>query len=462
MKKISRKKLFIYGISGIGPNLLNLMVGSYLCDALMTEGFSENIENWTYLNKTLVIIGLWSILVTVAKLIDGLIDIPFGSFSDNLKTRFGNRRPSLLLGNIVMLLAYFMMLIVPRPDGANLFNTIWFGVWLAVFYAFYTLTMVTFYATFSEITDNESDRIFLSNVKSGVDIIYFVLGYAAIPGLIGLANIRLLAIIVLIFMPSMLIPFFLIKEHSTLDKDKEIYEKEEKPVEKLNMFKALKHTLKNKDFIIWMIIYGALQFGLSMYLTGFNVYYSGTMKYDGLQTMLCNVAAFGPVCFTLILYNYIIKKKGFRFGFQYSLIMFTTGMILATLCRPQIFPNINTRLVFSIIACLICSFGIGSFFSVSYTIPSQIAADEKENKGLSYPAMYFAVQGLFEAIVSAISTGIIWINFKKIEPSSSFFFNPGGGTGLLTFVVACGCILSFSLSFFLPKSLTNLGKKKGE
>ena len=48
MKKItSRKKLALYGCSGMGVNMMNLIVGSYLCSALLTGGFAaEDIGLW--------------------------------------------------------------------------------------------------------------------------------------------------------------------------------------------------------------------------------------------------------------------------------------------------------------------------------------------------------------------------------------------------------------------------------
>jgi len=463
MKKLSRKQLFLYGLAGIGPNILNLMVGSYLCDGLMTQGFDENIENWTYANKLLVYALVWSALVTIAKIIDGLIDIPFGAITDNLKTKWGKRRPSLLVGIILMLLSYFMFLVIP-VDGESIINTIWYGFWLASFYAFYTLTMVTYYATFSEVTKTDSDRVLLSNVKSVFDVVYFVLGYALIPVLVGSFNIRVLALFVLVLMPSMIIPFVLLKERSTLKEDVAKYNEEHpEDIEDANevepsMIDSIKYTFKNKTFLLWMIIYGALQFGLSIYLTGNNVYYSGTMKFEGLGVTLCNACAFGPVPLTMILYNKIIKKKGFKFGFQYALLIFALGMTGAIFCRPNVIPNDTLRLILSCCASVVCSFGVGAFFSVSYVIPSQIAADEKAQTGVSHPAMYFAIQGLFEAVVSAIATGLIWVNVKTIPASDSFLLNPAGGAGLLTLLVAAGCILAFVLSFNLPKSLINLGK----
>ena len=112
MKKITGKfKLFLYGMAGLGVNMLNLIVGSYLCDALMTEGFEKNIENWTYLNKTLVVAGLWSVMITIGKILDGIIDVPFAGWTDKLKSRWGRRRPAIVVGLIPTIIAYVLFLI---------------------------------------------------------------------------------------------------------------------------------------------------------------------------------------------------------------------------------------------------------------------------------------------------------------------------------------------------------------
>ena len=67
MEKIkSKKKLILYGASGLGVNMLNIIVGSYLCSALLVGGFESHIESWTYLSKDLVIAGGVTIVCTLA------------------------------------------------------------------------------------------------------------------------------------------------------------------------------------------------------------------------------------------------------------------------------------------------------------------------------------------------------------------------------------------------------------
>lgn len=81
-------KLGLYAFGAIGVNLLNLMVGSYLCSALLASGFGEQaIANHTFAGIDLIIPAAWAVFSVIAKVIDGLIDIPMAHFTDTLKSR---------------------------------------------------------------------------------------------------------------------------------------------------------------------------------------------------------------------------------------------------------------------------------------------------------------------------------------------------------------------------------------
>ena len=56
MRKLTKKwQMFLYAIGGMGVNMLNLMVGSYLCSALIARGFgAEAVANQTFLGRDLV------------------------------------------------------------------------------------------------------------------------------------------------------------------------------------------------------------------------------------------------------------------------------------------------------------------------------------------------------------------------------------------------------------------------
>ena len=443
MRKLTKKwQIFLYAISGLGINMLNLMMGSYLCSALLVGGFGENaIPFQTYLQKDLIVPAVWATFVVIAKIIDGVIDIPMASFTDGLRTKWGRRRPSILIGLIPLISSYLLFLVVPDHSGVTMLNTVYYGIMLCIFYSFYTLTMVTYYATFTEIVDNERDRALLANVKSVCDIVYFILGYVVVAGLLKGLNIRVVALIVLPLALTMLIPMFMIKEDS--NKSGSIVASE-----RVGLVKSLKHTFKNTAFIKWMVVYSFMTFGVQLFLGGINEYFS----FVGMNMMFVMMASFAPVPFTLILYNHILHKYGFGVAFRYTLIIYTLGM--TSLFGISFLADGTLKMVLSIVGGVISSFAIGSLFAVAYSIPSQLAAEEQEKTGVSNSAMYFAVQGLFSGVATGIGTGAVLTALKGSEDShSSAIF-------LLTLISAAGTFVAFLVSYILPKTLTTIGVKE--
>lgn len=442
MKKLDKKwQLILYGCAGLGLNMMNMIVGSYLCSALLVGGFDKNVEHWTYLNRDLVIAGIWATLILVVKIFDGIIDIPLSNFTDNLRTRWGRRRPAILIGLIPTILSYVLFLF-PIHSKASLANTIWFGAILAIYYASYTLTMVTYYATYAEILKDEKDQVFVSNTKSICDVVYFSLSFALVPVFVGMGiNIRYVALMFLPLSATMLIPLFLIKENSTKDgafKEGETLVKE-KPV---NFVTGFIYAIKNKHFVFWLFIASVMNIGLQLFLSGINEFFSTT----GLDMTFVMASAFAPVPFTLMLYNKLIKKKGLSFAFRYALLIFSAGMALMFFC-----PMLPEKLMlpYAIFCGITVSFGIGAFFSITYTVPAHMASEVNAKGNINMSSMFFAVQGLFEGVAAGIASGPILVFLKQ-----------NGLISITTVLVAFFCMAAFTMAFFLPKSVALLGKKE--
>ena len=436
MKKITdRKKLVLYGCSGMGVNMLTLIVGSYLCSALLVGGFEEHIESWTYVSKDLVIAGLWSVFAFFAKALDGFIDLPLSSFADRLNSRFGRRKTAILLGFVPMIIAYLLFLCPINTSGPTVLNTVWFGVLLCVFYTFYTLTMLTYYATFSEICANEQDTVFLSNIKSICDVVYFILGFALVPVFVSIGiNVRVIALMFLPLCLTMLIPLFLLKEDSNADKS----------IRTLTLVQAVSTSVKNKPFIYWMFTISVMTVGLQLFLGGINELFSSI----GLNMTVVMASSFVPVPLTLILYNYIVKRKGLGFAYRYILTVFSLGMLVMFICNitEQYLNEFQLTLV-AIFGGIFVSFAIGAFFSITYTVPSHIAKVEFETTGKSVASMFFAVQGVFEGIASGVATGIILVALKANRCII-----------LLPIIVAVCCMIAFFMSFAFPQIIASMGK----
>ncbi|MBR2644183.1 MAG: MFS transporter, partial [Clostridia bacterium] len=243
---------------------------------------------------------------------------------------------------------------------------------------------------------------------------------------------------------TMTIPLFMIKEPST--KGKVVLDNGTRTV---NLVESLKYTFKNRAFILWMIVILFMNFGVNLFLGGINEYFSFT----GLNMIFIMACSFAPVPFTLILYNKIIKKKGFGFAFRYVLLTYGLGMVCMFFVG-LIPASMNTlKTVLSIVSGIICSFAVGALFAVAYSVPSQLAADEEQETGVSHSAMYFAIQGVFSGVATGLAQGVVLVALKKASE---------GRTGLaamsfMTLICGLGMLVSFICTFFLPRQITHIG-----
>jgi hypothetical protein len=125
-------------------------------------------------------------------------------------------------------------------------------------------------------------------------------------------------------------------------------------------------------------------------------------------------------------------------------------MMVMYLC--SLFSNTLTELQLTLIAIfggIMVSFSLGAFFSVPYTIPTNLAQRELERSGKSVASMYFAVDGLFGGVASGVATGVILVALKTINNIS-----------LLPIIVTVCMIVSFVMTFFLPDAVKGIGREK--
>ena len=178
------------------------------------------------------------------------------------------------------------------------------------------------------------------------------------------------------------------------------------------------------------------------------------MGFEGFSITVIMACAFAPVPLTLILYNKIVKKRGIKAGYIFSLSAYLLAMLVTVLCSKDIIQNHTIRLIVAAIGGVFSAFGTGCFFSINYTIPSTIADNERKETGISHPAMYFAIQGLFSGVATAISTGLVWVNLKDLCDGQFIWLMP--------IIVIFGGLVSMFATKFMKKDVSEIGKIKTE
>lgn len=475
-------KELIFSASGFGPNLLMVLMGAYFTDAVnpaaLKVGDLQAIGTACYIMPL-----LFPILWALAKIFDGLIDIPLAALTDGLKTKWGRRRPPILVCFIPMCLSYIMCWnpIFGEAESARLANTIWIVCWALVFFATYTMSLIAYYGSLSTVCSTDNQRLRVSSFKSFFDTISYCLVYALVPLVLEGLNMHIdkFAMVLVPLMVTMLIPVFMIKEGDRFEKKalEEGYDitplAEE---EKVGIVESIKLTFTNKPFIKWCIVNCCSFFGLQMFLVAMNAMILGGMGMNGTQMAILNTCAFAPVPLMLYMFNKLKQRKGIRFAYQTCLLSFAFCILTFDIASVYVMGNDNLaiQMIIGCIGGVIGSWAIGSFFMMPYMIPAQISSVEEKLTGKNHSAMYFAAQAFTTSIVSAIASSLVYENIKMLFISKSakgivralnvteaalkfnvqeiYVFNLG--VLLVPIIVCVFCIIGFVFTFKMPKNFS--------
>lgn len=211
------------------------------------------------------------------------------------------------------------------------------------------------------------------------------------------------------------------------------------------LWQSVKMTLGNRTFRIYMLSVATFYFGLQFFLGGIAFMAADMMGLSDSQLGLMNAAAFAPVPIMLILFNWLVKKKGTKWAFRLGLLVFAFAMLLFPLGWTRLNLPI-APIVGGIIAGGIGSFSIGVFFTIPYAFPAQIAATEAQQTGKDRAGMYFAVQGVINQFMGSLAGSVL-----------ALMLNWQYGVVVISPIVALTCVLAYF--FFAPYPL---GKPKGE
>jgi len=136
----------------------------------------DTLKNWVFNTFVLLfynqILGmdafLVSIALAVAMVFDAVTDPLVGSFSDNLRTRWGRRHPLMLVASIPLGLCVIAVFI--PPDGlSHMMLFVWLTTFTVLTRGFMTLYFVPWAAIAAELSDDY-------NVRTSIMMFRFAIG----------------------------------------------------------------------------------------------------------------------------------------------------------------------------------------------------------------------------------------------------------------------------------------------
>ncbi len=474
-KSLDKKwKEFVFALTGFGPNFMMVLMGAYFTNAINPVALGDGSFQAIMSGVCFISPILFPILYMIARVFDGVVDIPLAHITDSLSTKWGKRRPPIAICILPMILAYAMCWWPVGGASNQMLNTIWIIVWSIVFFATYTMCLVSYYGSLSTTCCDESQRSRVSSYKSFFDTISYCIVYALVPLLLDVFKVKIdtFAFCCLPLMLTMAIPLFMIKEGEKYGYPERQGEKEEKT----KMRDSIKLTLKSKSFIGFLLVNACTMFGMQMFLVGMNAIITGGMGFNGTEMAIINTCAFAPVPIMLFLFNKLKAKRGTRLAYQTCLISFAVA-IMAFFFASKFMMGDNKLAQFLIagIGGVCASWAIGAFFMMPFLVPAQVASVEEKITGKNHSAMYFAANSVTAYIAGAIASTLIYENIKMLfinkatgaivwaqnmDKAVELLGGAGNvtvfnlGTLLIPFVVSIVCFIGFGLAFKMPKDFS--------
>ena len=404
MKQLKRWQEPIYAFGGFGPGFLYQIVLTYLL--FYYRPAKSLIETGAVI---LAPAAGYAIGMFVARILDGVIDLPIASWTDNMKSKWGRRRPLMLLGLLPTAITFVMLWYPPITGnslGANGHwgNVAYVAIVSSLFFFFYTLIVVPYLASLSEIVKDENSRVRVASWQTFFNTAGYVLAFVVAPIMFDKFGIQGTIWLLLPTILSFIGPLLVIKEDPTNIPNQT--EKEVSREEDIPLWTSVKMTLSNKTFRIYILSLASFFFGLQFFLGGIAFMALDMMGLTQSQLGTMNAAAFAPVPIMLLIFNFITKKKGAKWGFRLALLIFAAVMFAFPLAWTRFDLPLSPYIIGMILGA-IGSFSIGVFFTIPYAFPAQIAAIDAQKTGKDRAGMFFAVQGLINQFVGGLAATIL-------------------------------------------------------
>ncbi len=399
--RIRFTQLAAYGAGGIIPialfNVAGILVGLMGNISLGLSAF--------WLGAILIVPRLW----------DALSDPIIGHFSDNTRTRWGRRRPYLLIGGILVAVFFVVMWWIPKGDlvrawfpsesGFQWFQLSYILFSLLLFFTACNIFEIPHGALGMEMTTDYHERTRLFSAKSFVGNLFAM----STPWLFALASMEIFKgpggneadgmryvslLIAAILIPLSFWWFFKLREPGFVKAAKH---------EKTPFWKDMKQTASNRNFIMLTLTIFTLAMGfnfvqlLGSYIPIFYVF--GGDKVAGAYLLGINGTIWAITGLLAVFpLNWISPKLGKRNTLTIAILLMCLAQLSKVVCYNPSYPYLI------IIPTILLSAGMLFFFTLGSSMVGDICDEDELKTGYRSEGSYYSVFWWFIKMGSALAS----------------------------------------------------------
>lgn len=227
--QLSNSTLIVYGGLAVPISIATLPIILYL------PAF--------YAKEVGLSIGMVGLVFLLARLWDGFSDLIIGTLSDRTSSRFGRRKPWVLVGAPLLMAATWFLCNPPGEVGL-----LYLGFWAVLFYTAHTIVKIPYWSWGAELSSDYEERSRITGFRESGSMIGNIV-VAAAP-LLLLPNdppirdvLFLIALLIIILVPITAVPLATtIADHNSIS------------TPKLSLVHALKALAKNGPLLRFLIV----------------------------------------------------------------------------------------------------------------------------------------------------------------------------------------------------------------
>jgi GPH family glycoside/pentoside/hexuronide:cation symporter len=403
----------------------------------------------------------WILIAFIIYPIWNAINDPLiGYLSDRTHTRFGRRKPYILIGAVPLIVIFIFIWMPPAFFGnsADFANFLYLILILIAYDTAYTMIALPYDSLFPELYGSVEERAEVNTLKQVFATIGLICAFL-IPGLlIGNSDLmggyRITGLVT-----SGIVGVFLaisikwgVKERPEFKED---YKKQ------MGFLEALKYTLKNRAFVLYTIMYLGYQYILLLLGTIVPLYAEDVL---GVTDTFITGAALGAMFLvgiaTIIIWKRLDEQYGSRKAFAYSLIAYWI---------PSISLLFLNGFVSGIIFISIMGIGFGGMLYFVYLLIADIVDEDELKTGIRREGTFFGVTNFFmrlAGVFSILTVGLVfsgagWLDADLYD--AHLGINVVFGLRILVFVFPSIVLLIILIALhFYPFSKEKVDKMKAK
>lgn len=416
-----------FGVGMLANQMFPAILGIFMVSLVQSFGFS----GW-----------MWSLVYFFPRVFDAITDPIMGFISDNTKSKWGRRKPYVLIGAVLMGVAFTIMWQL-YADNSLQYNFWYFFIWSVIFYLGLTFFSVPYVAMGYEMSNDFHERTNIMAVAQWIGQWAWVIApwFWVImddPDWFPSQEVAIRELAPWVAVPcaiAAMMPAIFINSKSTLDEDYEPLNTSNIGGSLLKILESFKDAFKISEFRkicgATFLIFNA--FNTVAALTYFVIVYrlfNGDAAATGIWVALFGcIGALGTTFIVIPAVTWMSKRMGKIKAFMWAQGISIIGYIM------MYFLFVPGKPWLYLIALPFFSFGIGSLFTIMMSMTADVIDIDELNSGKRREGIFGAIYWWMVKVGFAIAGGLsgVIIGVVGFNPELATTEQQGAVDGLHAF-----------------------------